>query len=52
MLLECYFAQGVVLLMAYIHRTIEETLKKAAIEFPVVVLTGPRQSGKTTVQQF
>ena len=37
--------------MAYIHRTIEETLKRAAIEFPVVVLTGPRQSGKTTVLQ-
>jgi len=35
--------------MAYIQRTIEETLKKAANEFPVVVLTGPRQSGKTTV---
>ena len=37
--------------MAYIQRTIEETLKKAANEFPVVVLTGPRQSGKTTVLQ-
>jgi ABC-type cobalamin/Fe3+-siderophores transport system ATPase subunit len=37
--------------MAYIQRTIEETLKKAAMEFPVVVLIGPRQSGKTTVLQ-
>jgi len=37
--------------MPYIQRTIEETLKKAANEFPVVVLTGPRQSGKTTVLQ-
>ena len=37
--------------MAYIQRTIEETLKKATNEFPVVVLTGPRQSGKTTVLQ-
>lgn len=35
--------------MKYIHRTVEKTLKKAAREFPAVVLTGPRQSGKTTV---
>lgn len=32
----------------YIKRTIEPVLKKAAAEFPAVVLTGPRQSGKTT----
>ncbi|HOO57634.1 MAG TPA: ATP-binding protein [bacterium] len=35
--------------MKYIQRSIEKVLKKAAREFPVVVLTGPRQAGKTTV---
>jgi predicted AAA+ superfamily ATPase len=33
----------------YIPRGIEPTLQRACREFPVVVLTGPRQSGKTTV---
>ena len=33
----------------YIQRSLEPVLKKAAAEFPAVVLTGPRQSGKTTV---
>jgi uncharacterized protein len=33
----------------YIKRSLEPVLKKAASEFPAVVLTGPRQSGKTTV---
>ena len=32
----------------YIDRSIERVLKKAVKEFPAVVLTGPRQSGKTT----
>ncbi len=32
----------------YIERSIERVLKKAVKEFPAVVLTGPRQSGKTT----
>jgi hypothetical protein len=33
----------------YIQRSLEPVLKKAVMEFPAVVLTGPRQSGKTTL---
>ncbi len=33
----------------YIKRTLEAVLKRAVSEFPAVVLTGPRQSGKTTI---
>jgi len=34
---------------AYIPRSLEPVLRRAAREFPALVLTGPRQSGKTTL---
>jgi len=34
---------------AYIKRALEEVLLNAISQFPAVVLTGPRQSGKTTL---
>jgi predicted AAA+ superfamily ATPase len=33
----------------YIHREIEKSFLRRAKEFPVVVLTGPRQTGKSTM---
>jgi len=33
----------------YIKRSLEPVVKRAVREFPVVILTGPRQSGKTTL---
>ena len=36
----------------YITRSLEPVLQKAVREFPVVVLTGPRQSGKTTLLKY
>ena len=33
----------------YLNRSLEPVLNRAAAEFPGVVLTGPRQSGKTTL---
>lgn len=35
--------------MAYIERSLEPVVRKAAREFPAVVLAGPGQSGKTTL---
>jgi hypothetical protein len=32
-----------------IRRALESVLKKVARQYPVVSLTGPRQSGKTTL---
>ena len=35
--------------MNYVPRRIEPVLRRAAHDFPAVILTGPRRSGKTTV---
>ena len=34
--------------MVYIERTLKNTVRKAVKTFPAVIITGPRQSGKTT----
>ncbi len=36
-------------MLGYIQRSLEDVLKRSIKEFPAVVLTGPRQSGKTTL---
>lgn len=36
----------------YIKRNIENTIKKVSLEFPVIVLTGARQVGKSTMLQI
>jgi len=35
--------------MPFVERTLEMVVRRAAREFPAVVVTGPRQSGKTTL---
>jgi predicted AAA+ superfamily ATPase len=35
--------------MMYIHRAIEKLLKEALGQFPAVLITGPRQAGKSIV---
>ena len=34
---------------AYIHRELTEIIKEAERYFPVITITGPKQSGKTTL---
>lgn len=36
----------------YIKRSLDPIIKKAVSEFPSVILTGPRQSGKTTTLKY
>lgn len=45
-ILLCRFA---IEMQKYIKRTLQSTLIKASKTFPALILTGPRQSGKTTV---
>ncbi len=35
----------------YIKRLIEDKVKEAAAQMPVISITGPRQSGKTTLSR-
>src|SRR5260221_13722720 len=37
--------------MKYLHRQLEKPLKEALQQFPVVLITGPRQAGKSTLLQ-
>jgi len=34
-----------------IKRDLSESISKIALQFPVIIITGPRQSGKTTLVQ-
>src|SRR4030067_324631 len=45
----CKLTHGVDLFYQYLSRSLEAGIQKATAEFPVVVLVGPRQSGKTTL---
>jgi len=38
--------------MRYLPREMSKEIKRAATEYPVITLTGPRQSGKTTLIQL
>ena len=38
--------------MKYIPRDIEKEIKKLSAQFPVILLTGPRQTGKTTMLKY
>ena len=47
---QCKFAHnGPVMSERYIIRALEHVLAKAVQDFPAILLTGPRQSGKTTL---
>ncbi len=35
--------------MQYISRNIENILEQSLLDMPVIIITGPRQSGKTTL---
>ena len=37
--------------MAYIKRAVEDTIARVSKMFPVLLVTGPRQVGKTTLLQ-
>ena len=37
--------------MPYIKRAVEETISRVSKMFPVLLVTGPRQVGKTTLLQ-
>ena len=38
--------------MEYINRTIEKTIKEFIGKYPVIMITGPRQVGKTTLLNY
>jgi len=39
------------IIMAYIKRAVEDTIIRISSMFPVLLVTGPRQVGKTTLLQ-
>ena len=38
-------------MMSYIHRELEEVIASVTKEYPVIIVTGSRQVGKTTMLQ-